>query len=30
MQDDRDVQATPFRNLAACPGGLGVGWMLQV
>src|SRR6516165_6730291 len=30
MQDDRDVQATPVRNLAPCPGGLGVGWMLQV
>src|SRR5215475_8511102 len=30
MQDDRDVQATLFRSLTACPGGLGVGWMLQV
>src|SRR5215470_12056745 len=30
MQDDRDVQATPVRNLAWWPGGLGVGWMLQV
>src|SRR5215472_2293020 len=30
MQDDRDVQATPFRSLKPCPGGLGVGWMLQV
>src|SRR5215468_1683731 len=30
MQDDREVQATPFRSLIPCPGGLGVGWMLQV
>src|SRR6516225_8759065 len=30
MQDDRDVQATLFRSLTPCPGGLGVGWMLQV
>jgi len=30
MQDDRDVQATPFRSLTPCPAGLGVGWMLQV
>src|SRR5215467_1991454 len=30
MQDDRDVQATLFRSLTPRPGGLGVGWMLQV
>src|SRR5215831_2715109 len=30
MQDDRDVQDTPFRSLTPSPGGLGVGWMLQV
>src|SRR5215470_19596741 len=30
MQDDRDVQATPFRSLTPSPGGLGVGWMCQV
>src|SRR5215471_8853234 len=30
MQDDRDVQATPLRSLTPRPGGLGVGWMLQV
>src|SRR6516225_1051651 len=30
MQDDRDVQATLFRSLTPGPGGLGVGWMLQV
>src|SRR5215470_14068002 len=30
MQDDRDVHATPFRSLTPRPGGLAVGWMLQV
>src|SRR6516164_1456918 len=30
MQDDREVQATPARSLAWWPGGLGVGWMVQV
>src|SRR5215471_17481880 len=30
MQDDREVQATPFRSLTPWPGGLGVGWMCQV
>src|SRR5215468_12229341 len=30
MQDDREVQATPFRSLTPRPGGLAVGWMLQV
>src|SRR5215472_14634529 len=30
MQDDCDVQATMFRSLTPRPGGLGVGWMLQL
>src|SRR5215469_9018867 len=30
MQDDRDVQATPFRSVMPGQGGLGVGWMVQV
>src|SRR5215469_13872237 len=30
MQDDREVQATLFSSLIPRPGGLGVGWMLQV
>src|SRR6516225_8440570 len=30
MQDHCDVQATLFRILTSLPGGLGVGWMVQV
>src|SRR5215467_1713893 len=30
MQDDREVQATLVRSLTPSPGGLAVGWMLQV